>query len=63
MSRYLDRARELREDPDVHYNCAQSVLIPFAEEAGLTAEQANAITANFGSGMKIGSVCGAITGD
>lgn len=52
----------LRNDPNVHYNCAQSVLIPFAEEIGITREQANALAAQFGGGMGCGSVCGAVTG-
>lgn len=52
----------LRNHPDIHYNCAQSVLIPFAEDMGLTREQANAVALNFGGGMGCGSVCGAITG-
>lgn len=62
MSAILKRSRELRDDPDVHYNCAQGVFIPFAERKGLTAEQANAITQNFGAGMRAGYTCGAITG-
>ncbi len=61
-SRILARSRELRDDPTTHYNCAQGVLIPFAEAAGLDAGAAARITANFGSGMKRGSVCGAVTG-
>ena len=52
----------LRNDPNVHYNCAQSVFIPFAEDMGITREQANAVALNFGAGMGCGSVCGAITG-
>ena len=48
--------------PDPHHNCAQSVLMPFAKEAGLTEEQAFALAANFGSGMRHGSTCGAVTG-
>ena len=43
-------------------NCAQAVLIPFAEKKGISAAQATAITANFGSGMRAGLTCGAITG-
>ena len=27
MSKYQDRAMELRHDPTVHYNCAQVILI------------------------------------
>lgn len=52
----------LRNHPDIHYNCAQSVLVPFAEDLGLTREQAYDIALNFGAGMGCGSVCGAITG-
>ncbi|MDO4804027.1 MAG: C-GCAxxG-C-C family protein [Lachnospiraceae bacterium] len=62
MGKYLDKAHELRSIMEPHYNCAQSVLIPFAEKYGLDVETAYRIGANFGSGMKMGSVCGAITG-
>ena len=51
-----------RADQSKHYNCAQSVLMPYSEELGITKEQAAALAANFGSGMGCGSVCGAITG-
>lgn len=61
-SPYVLRTEELRADTSRHYNCAQSVLIPFAEKAGLDAEQAFALASNFGAGMKRASVCGAITG-
>ena len=59
---HLEHAAALRADKTTHYNCAQSVLIPFAKEAGLTEEQANALAENFGSGMRHGSTCGAVTG-
>ena len=62
MSKYLDRARELRAIVQPHYNCGQSVVIPFAEDAGLTEAQALGICANFGGGLKRASACGAITG-
>lgn len=62
MDEIMKRSHELRDDPAVHYNCAQGVFIPFAERRGLTAEQANAITQNFGAGMRTGMTCGAITG-
>lgn len=62
MNEYRKRAEELRADEKRHYNCAQAVLIPFAEKAGYTEEMATRIGANFGSGMKMASVCGAITG-
>ena len=59
---HLEHAAALRADTTTHYNCAQSVLIPFAKEAGLTEEQANTLAANFGSGMRCGATCGAVTG-
>lgn len=59
---HTGHAAALRADRTTHYNCAQSVLIPFAEEAGLTGEQANALAAHFGSGMRHGATCGAVTG-
>ena len=62
MSRYLDRAKELRAVTEIHYNCAQSVLVPFAEDFGLSEEKAYALASAFGAGMKMGGVCGAITG-
>lgn len=62
MSKFMKRAEELRMDPNVHYNCAQSVLIPFAEDKGISMNVANMISANFGSGMKMAGTCGAITG-
>lgn len=52
----------LRNDPEIHYNCAQSILIPFAEEIGMSKEQANALALNFGGGMGCGAICGALTG-
>ena len=52
----------LRNDPSVHYNCAQSMFIPFAQEMGIGEEQANAIALNFGGGMGCGSTCGALVG-
>lgn len=62
MSEHMKRAEQLRGAMDRHYNCAQSVLIPFAKEAGIDEEDAYRIASGFGSGMKNGSVCGAITG-
>ena len=56
------KARQLRARTDVHFNCCQSVLAAFAEETGMTEEQAFRLGANFGSGMRCGSVCGALTG-
>ena len=62
MSKYLDRAVEPRAITERHYNCGQSVVVPFAKEMGLTEEQAYGICANFGGGLKRASACGAMTG-
>lgn len=59
---YIEYAQTLRDDEAVHYNCCQAVVLPFAADIGMSAEQANALAAHFGSGMRMGSVCGAITG-
>lgn len=59
---HLEKAKELRARTDVHFNCCQAVLVTFAQEMGLTEEQAFRLGANFGSGMRCGSVCGTLTG-
>ena len=45
---------------DLH--CSQSVLAAFAEECAITEEQALRLGSCFGSGMRKGEVCGAVTG-
>ena len=62
MEKYLERARQLRAIVTPHYNCAQSVLLPFAEVFGMSEKDVMLIAAHFGAGMKMGSVCGAVTG-
>ena len=59
---HLEKAQELRARTDVHFNCCQSVLVAFAEDMGLTEQQAFDLGANFGSGMRCGLVCGTLTG-
>ena len=58
----LEKARALREDTSVHYNCCQAVLMAAAPKLGLSEEQAAALGAHFGSGMRHGATCGALTG-
>ena len=62
MSKFIEKSAALRAIETPHYNCAQSVVMPFAEAAGISCETARRISANFGGGMKRGSVCGAVTG-
>ncbi|MDD2959815.1 MAG: C-GCAxxG-C-C family protein [Lachnospiraceae bacterium] len=62
MSRFYDRAVELRAIETPHYNCAQAVVLPFAKEAGLSEQAAYQVAANFGAGMKRAATCGSIAG-
>ena len=62
MSKYQDRAMELRHDPTVHYNCAQVILMSLHERLGISEEQAKDLGTLFAGGMYCGATCGAITG-
>jgi len=62
MTKYSKKAQALRNDENVHYNCAQAVLMAFCADAGVGEELGKKIASNFGSGMKCGSICGAVTG-
>ena len=59
---HMEHVRALRADTDTHYNCCQSVLIPFAAEMGMTAQQAYALGSHFGGGMRHAATCGAFSG-
>lgn len=44
------------------YNCAQSVLLAFCDETGLSRKQAAMLASSFGGGMgKLREVCGAVS--
>lgn len=43
-------------------NCAQTVVVAFADKTGLTEEQSLRIASSFGGGMGVGSMCGAVSG-
>jgi len=44
------------------YNCAQSVLLAFCDETGLTLDQAARLASTFGGGMgRMREVCGAVS--
>ncbi|MBQ9858046.1 MAG: C_GCAxxG_C_C family protein [Oscillospiraceae bacterium] len=43
-------------------DCCQTVFSCFAEEIGLTQEEAQKLAAGFGSGMFTGETCGAVVG-
>lgn len=60
MSTKAELARQYHERG---FNCAQSVLTPFAGDYGLSEEAALRISTGFGSGMgRLCEVCGALTG-
>ncbi len=62
MSRYNEKAAELRAIVEPHYNCGQSTAIPFAEGGGVSEETMRTLCANFGGGLKRKSTCGALVG-
>ena len=56
---HIEKATKLFEKK---FHCSQAVFAAFAEELGITEQQALKIGACFGSGMRKGEVCGACTG-
>lgn len=58
-TQHVNKAVELYNS---QFLCSQAVLAAFAEELGMSEEQALKIGACFGSGMCRGEVCGACTG-
>ena len=62
MSKYLERAKEIRAIVEPHHNCAQSVLMSYNKDAGVSDELAYKMGACFGLGMKSGETCGVVTG-
>ena len=57
-----EQVAQLRADKRVHYNCCQSVLLPFCQVCGLERETAFKLGEYFNAGMRMGAVCGAVTG-
>ena len=57
----MELVKELRADTKTHYNCCQSVLVPFCDCCGIDQETARKLGANFGSGMRCGGACGTLT--
>lgn len=62
MNKYVKRAEQFRNDPSVHYNCAQAVVVSFAAECGISEGKAFQMGEHFGGGMRMAATCGAITG-
>lgn len=60
MTKRADRAEELFR---MGYNCSQSVFAAFADELGLSVEDAAKMASPFGAGFgKLREVCGAVSG-
>lgn len=59
-SKNIETAMALR-DGALCPNCAETILMTFADKLGLSKEQAKALGTNFGGGMKTGSTCGVVT--
>ena len=66
MSKYTELAMERRShfapDGKPVFNCCQSVVSVFAEDAGYDEEACMKAATYFRGGMQMGSVCGAVTG-
>ena len=60
MSKYVDRAKELRPDGPFHYTCCSATLVPFAEDLGLPEETLRRLGTNFAGGERRGATCGAV---
>jgi len=60
VSRQIEKASDLFNNQ--RYHCSQAVLGAFAEDLGITEEQALKIGGCFGAGMCYGEVCGCVTG-
>ncbi len=58
----LEYTHALRNNPTCPCNCCQAVLVTYAVECGLTEAQARGLGSQFNAGMRMGSVCGAISG-
>lgn len=57
----IEKVKALRQDPNMHLNCAETIMLTYAQDLGLSEDAAKKLATNFGAGMKTGSVCGAIT--
>lgn len=62
MNEHVKKAMEIRNEVPMINNCAQTILMVYAKELGLTDDMAAKLSINFGGGMKCGSTCGVITG-
>ncbi|NLL48892.1 MAG: C_GCAxxG_C_C family protein [Firmicutes bacterium] len=58
----MGRIDEALERFSAGFNCAQSVLGPFVETGKEEGQRVLRLASSFGGGMRVGEVCGAVTG-
>lgn len=59
-SDFVKRAMSYRST-EIFPNCAETLMLTFADEMGISQELACSLGSNFGGGMKTGNVCGVVT--
>ena len=57
MDKHIEKAMQLRNNERCP-NCAETIMMTYADELGLSESQMKALGTNFGGGMKSGSTCG-----
>ncbi len=58
---HLPEVERLRACTERHYNCCQSILVPFRDVTGLSEEESDRLGTLFGGGMHHGGTCGTLT--
>lgn len=59
----MERAERARENFKAGYNCAQAVMLAFADRLGMSEAQLSALSKPMGAGMgRLRETCGAVTG-
>ena len=50
----MEEARALRDRTDKHFNCCQSILVPFRDVCSMDEETAYRLGTSFGGGVRCG---------
>jgi C_GCAxxG_C_C family probable redox protein len=58
---HMQEVEKLRARTDIHFNCAQSLLVPFRDVTGLSEDESYRLGRLFGSGMHHGGLCGTLS--
>ena len=58
---HMPEVEALRARTDIHFNCAQSLLVPFRDVTGLDEDTSYWLGSLFGSGMHHGGLCGTVS--